>query len=1069
MKNFLVCIRIFLLAFVFLTQAGHSQTRHELGKPVLRTWLPKEYGAQAQNWAIVQDQRGVMYFGNNDGVLEYDGVAWRLIRLSNLSACRSLALDQSGRIYVGGMGDLGYLAPDSIGQMRFISLLPQVPDSVRDFVEVWNTYVAQGSAYFNTNDYVFRWTPSRSASGETAVNGVLKLWHSPGNFRRSFVVDDVFYIRENDQGLLRMVNDSLQLVPGAAQLRNERIQVMLPFPEEAATAFAPANAQAEHRRNLLVGSNKRGLFRYDGENFHPFKTEAEAFLRENDLFFPGAALPGGRTLLNTWNGGLVLLDGSGNVLQFLNRDHGLPENTVSYVYADPMKPEAQWLALGASLARVETTGPFTFFDAERGLTSYVVKIQRHRGVLYAATGVGVFYLDAASATFKRVNMPVEQSWDLLVINEQLLAASAYGVFALNGSQATVVRGTVDSDYGAFLFHRSRQDSQRVFVGLSHAKGGLATLRWENGHWRDEGRIAGIEGPVLSLVESPAGTLWAGTSANGVLRLTIPANTNLQNVRIERLEQAHGLPQKQVEVYQLGGAPYFKTSVGGYRFDSAQQRFVSDSTMGTITPLADDGVHAWLLRPQLALGTRQANGDYLWWEMPFRRFTNEEFYTVYAEADGVAWLGGANGIIRYDSKVAVNYAVDYAALVRRVLVGEDSVIFGGTATLREDGAQPLRYAYNNPRFAYAAASYEDPARLQFQTWLEGFEERWSNWNNKTEKEFTNLPEGDYRFHVRAKNVYEHVSREAVYDFVLLPPWYRTWWAYTGYTLALGALVFAIDRTQRRRVLKKERRQAEFREAKLRAEAAELQAQILAAENARKTQELEAARQLQLSMLPKNIPQLPQLDIAVYMQTASEVGGDYYDFKVHEDGTLTAAIGDATGHGLRAGTMVAATKSLFNALADEAEPANILKKATKALKGMGIREMYMALTIAKLQGRRLQIAAAGMPFTLVYRAVMKQVEEIVLKGMPLGSFADFAYQQNNLTLQPGDTLLFMSDGFLEMFNPQGEMLGEEATKKLFAETARLAPEQIIARLLDQGKAWANGSQQRDDVTFMVMKVK
>ena len=86
-------------------------------------------------------------------------------------------------------------------------------------------------------------------------------------------------------------------------------------------------------------------------------------------------------------------------------------------------------------------------------------------------------------------------------------------------------------------------------------------------------------------------------------------------------------------------------------------------------------------------------------------------------------------------------------------------------------------------------------------------------------------------------------------------------------------------------------------------------LLQLENERKTKELEEARQLQLSMLPKELPKLPNLDIAVYMKTATEVGGDYYDFIVGLDGTLIVAIGDATGHGMKAGTIVSMVKALF----------------------------------------------------------------------------------------------------------------------------------------------------------------
>jgi two-component system sensor histidine kinase ChiS len=243
---------------------------------------------------------------------------------------------------------------------------------------------------------------------------------------------------------------------------------------------------------------------------------------------------------------------------------------------------------------------------------------------------------------------------------------------------------------------------------------------------------------------------------------------------------------------------------------------------------DSRRRVWVLGKGMALGTRQSRpaGSYQWLTAPFRRFSDEGISTVYSEENGVVWFGGPNGLIRYDSKVDMNYAVDYPTLVRSVVVGQDSLIFGGAtpdglSSLTGDKPDILRsppsalrpllvYAHNNLRFAFSASSFEDASRLQFQTWLEGFDEHWSNWNNKTEKEYTNLPHGAYHFRVRAKNIYEHVSQEVVYSFTILPPWWRTWWAYFLYgSTALGLLYSA-----RRYEMKRQKRKHELELARQR---------------------------------------------------------------------------------------------------------------------------------------------------------------------------------------------------------------------------------------------------------------
>ncbi|MCP5053944.1 MAG: SpoIIE family protein phosphatase [bacterium] len=254
--------------------------------------------------------------------------------------------------------------------------------------------------------------------------------------------------------------------------------------------------------------------------------------------------------------------------------------------------------------------------------------------------------------------------------------------------------------------------------------------------------------------------------------------------------------------------------------------------------------------------------------------------------------------------------------------------------------------------------------------------------------------------------------------------------------------------------------------------------LETENARKTQELEEARKLQLSMLPETVPQLPYLEIAVYMQTATEVGGDYYDFHLEEnngdsrdsnDTPLTLAIGDATGHGLQAGTMVAAAKSLFNAFALEPDPVQFLAKSSEALKKMGFRKMFMAMTIAKFDGYRLRLAAAGMPFALILHAASNSVEEVKLKGTPLGSTNYFPYQEAEYTLDKNDMVLFMSDGLAESFNPPGEMFGFRQVKEVFLQTAGQSPQAVIDHLKQCGEEWAAGTELHDDVTLMAIKMK
>jgi PAS domain S-box-containing protein len=245
--------------------------------------------------------------------------------------------------------------------------------------------------------------------------------------------------------------------------------------------------------------------------------------------------------------------------------------------------------------------------------------------------------------------------------------------------------------------------------------------------------------------------------------------------------------------------------------------------------------------------------------------------------------------------------------------------------------------------------------------------------------------------------------------------------------------------------------------------------LEAANQRMKGDLNDARELQLAMLPAHVPKVPYVDIATTMKTAQEVGGDYYDFHVDQDSNLTIALGDATGHGLKAGTIVTATKILFNSLVHHADPKYILKQTSSALKEMGFRGMYMAMLIAKVTAGKLRISSAGMPYSYIYRKADHEVSEIPLKGVPLGSFPDFPYQLAEVDLSKGDTILFLSDGLSEHYNDKGEFFGDDRIRSLFHKVAEKTPAYIIDQLTKAANQWTDTTIMRDDMTLMVMKAK
>lgn len=259
---------------------------------------------------------------------------------------------------------------------------------------------------------------------------------------------------------------------------------------------------------------------------------------------------------------------------------------------------------------------------------------------------------------------------------------------------------------------------------------------------------------------------------------------------------------------------------------------------------------------------------------------------------------------------------------------------------------------------------------------------------------------------------------------------------------------------------------FARTSLDLERQELQRRLLEAENARQTAEIEAARSLQLSMLPAALPAVEGLETAAAMIPASEVGGDYYDFRVAPDGSLVVAFGDATGHGVAAGIMVTAVKALFSTLGGGESLSAVLAECSRVLREMRLKPLHMCLTLARVTPGSVTVCSAAMPPVLIHRAGSGEIEELGSGGPPVGSRLT-GWSERSVPLAPGDTLLFASDGFAEQLDAADEPLGDERLAEVFRAAAGAPAREIAERLLARVAAWRGGREQGDDVTCVVVR--
>ncbi|NIR53168.1 hypothetical protein GWO09_33370, partial [candidate division KSB1 bacterium] len=782
-----------------LAQNQNISTHVETGKPLIRNYSPKEYQAAPDVWAILQDQRGVMYFGTGNGVLEYDGVTWRLIRMLRGSTVFALVEGNDGRIYAGGKSDFGFLTPDSIGQMQFVSLLDKLNPQDRIFSEINTIVVMNDGVLFQSYERLFLYT-----------GNMIKVWKPKTSFGYVIKVGNTVYIRQNRLGLMQMVDDSLRFIPGGKTLANTLILSMLPYHENGPLG--------KSRDKLLIVNFGEGLSLFDQNSLRPVMPEVSALL-EGEIY-RAVICPAADTLyaVASLRNGIAIVDKTGKIIRHINKSTGLNSNKIHSIYFD--RENAMWLAMENGIARVELFSPFSVYDDGLGYPGLVNRIFRYQGRIHILDDSGGLYAltppvlkgrhphsSTVQTRFQRISN-ISVKWDLIPFNNSLLAGGIDAIHQIHNGESDFVSETPAV---INVLHRSRIDTNRVYVGCTSGLFSIRRIIEEQGSekWLKEGEIEDVQGMITRIMETSNG-VWLETNGSYPIRVKFSrmtaAKTHPPNRRkpiVERYGAWHGLPNSEIYIYPTTSHPIFVTEKGLFRFIEETGRFVPDSTYGSHLADGSPGVDmlledrhgdTWIATSKayksvLNLARRQADGRYEMVRNPFLRVSVGGISAIYPEDNDITWFGGTERLVRYDSNIQQDLERNFPALIRRVTVNGDSVIYGGAFPLnlpskgefdeispRGDTQRPggvaaiLEYSANTLRFEFAVPCYEDESANRFQYFLEGFDREWSDWTYETQKDYTNLPPGNYRFRVRARNVYEHLGSEGVYSFRILPPWY-----------------------------------------------------------------------------------------------------------------------------------------------------------------------------------------------------------------------------------------------------------------------------------------------------------
>lgn len=642
--------------------------------------------------------------------------------------------------------------------------------------------------------------------------------------------------------------------------------------------------------------------------------------------------------------------------------------------------------------------------------------------------------------------------------------------------------------------------------------------------------------VFSLLVSRKGTVWVGTN-NGLNRFNADSKTFTRYTRLK----ANGFPDAPLLALHEDnqGSLWLGTLGGGlFRFDvasgnvwrlSKKDKLPSETIFGI---LSDKAGKIWLSTSRGLAALSIANGmlqnvrsygaaDGLQ-SSTFRKGA------YFRANDGTMLFGLGTGFVSFHPDSLHDNPLQPAVAITQFHIF-------GASHISNDEPSPMQTRFeinydDNFELEYAALDFTNPNRNEYAYRMEGLTKEWVYTGQGRKFTSTNLDPGTYTIYIKAANS-DGIWSETPLELTIIvhPPWWGTWWfRVVIVALGIGCIVLTyrlrvrsmIAMTTRLQTLVAERtKEISEQTALLESQAAEIQMtngalqeknaelervlnvsemarqelerayQLLDSENTRKTQELDEARTFQLSMLPRHVPQIPGLDIAFALRTATEVGGDYYDYVQTAEGTLTLAIGDATGHGVRAGMLVSLVKSSFHALVHDYSLGETVSLISQTIKQMRLQRMFMCLSL--LHFRRstappelndaweLDVAGAGMPPIMIYRAESCTIEQFRTQGIVLGAMENVAYPAIHLTLKQGDIMLLMSDGIIELFNASGEELGTHRLETYFkrlcessssSTTAhQLSADDILSELHRLTDSWLDGEAPHDDIALIVVRVQ
>ena len=738
------------------------------GLPEIRNFARSEYAGGLQSWSFTETENGLLYFANNQGLLEYNGTHWSVY--NSIKAVNRAVCSDGDRIYVGAFNEFGFYEENGNGKLVYHSLIHLVKDKIGDFDEIWRIHKTNFGIVFQSFKAIFIYK-----------DGKIELISPPSNFHFSYYVNGILWVYDEEQGLLQYLDGKLKRVPGGDYFIGKQIWSIL----------------ALNDNEVIIGTSTNGIFRYGGGKITPWGSKINEQLKRYQIY-SAKRLKNNYFAFGTIQNGLIVTDMDGNLMLEMNKERGLQNNTVLGIGQD-YKGNI-WLCLDNGISMIEFDSPISFFQKYFDLgTGYASS--KFGDNIYLGTNQGLFCIKGSDfedpyktkSDFKLIEGTEGQVWNLSVIDNELFCGHNNGVFQVQGNKAV----KISSVQGAWNFLKIK-GTGLILVGSFT---GLSILENRNGGWQLRNRIKGFTESSRFVQIDQKDNIWVGQTYKGIFK--IKTDSTWRNVLDTQFyDSKNGLPSDQSNtLFKIQSKILVATEKGIYKFNDETQLFENDMDYA---PYFDKGVQVDYLYQdsekniwcstdkKIGVLRLQEDGSYKKITTPFVNLTNQtlrSFENIHELDQNNVLIGIEGGFANYISK----YNKDYSKLCTIYIsdfMSKDTTegIYSYNNKKQGQTVVPVfRYKNNSVSISFSANNY-GAAETVFQYKLNGFDEEWSEWTPQSFKEYTNLPERHYTFMLRANNNDQTAPSELSFKFVVLPPWYRSVFAWIMYFVILLFLMY-----------------------------------------------------------------------------------------------------------------------------------------------------------------------------------------------------------------------------------------------------------------------------------------